>query len=65
MLVLSRKSNQQLIIGGCIRITVLRISGGKVRLGLEAPAEMAIHRPEVAKQSPRPRPHQGETDRPT
>jgi carbon storage regulator len=64
MLVLSRKSNQQLIIGGCIRITVLRIRGGKVRLGLEAPAEMAIHRPEFAKQSLRPGPDQGETDRP-
>jgi carbon storage regulator len=62
MLVVSRKSNQRLIIGGCIRITVLRIQGGKVRLGVEAPAEVSILRQEVIEQSPRPQPHQGETD---
>ena len=47
MLVVSRKSNQRLIIGGCIRITVLRIQGGKVRLGVEAPKEVPVHRNEV------------------
>jgi carbon storage regulator len=63
MLVLSRKSNQRLIIGGCIRITVLRISGGKVRLGLEAPAEVSILRQEAVEHLRRPQPLPDETDR--
>jgi carbon storage regulator len=47
MLVLSRKRDQQVIIGDGIVITVVEIRGDKVRLGIEAPAEVSVHRKEV------------------
>ncbi len=47
MLVLSRKRDQQVIIGDGIVITVVEIRGDKVRLGIEAPAEVPVHRLEV------------------
>jgi carbon storage regulator len=48
MLVLGRKPNEQLIIDGRIVITVVRVAGGQVRLGIEAPAEVLIRRAELA-----------------
>ena len=47
MLVLSRKANERLVIDGRIIITVVRVSGSQVRLGIEAPAEVAIKREEL------------------
>jgi len=47
MLVLSRKRNEQLVIDGEIVITVVDIRGDKVRLGIEAPASISVHREEV------------------
>ncbi|MGD9855434.1 MAG: carbon storage regulator CsrA [Planctomycetaceae bacterium] len=47
MLVLSRKKNESIIIDDQIRITVVEIRGDKVRLGIEAPREVPIHRSEV------------------
>lgn len=47
MLVLSRKVDESLVLSGGIRITVVKIQDGKVRLGIEAPAEVAVHRQEV------------------
>jgi carbon storage regulator len=47
MLVLSRKKNESIIIDDKIVITVIEIRGDKVRLGIEAPREVAIHRSEV------------------
>lgn len=47
MLVLSRKSGQRVLIGGEIAVTVVKISGGGVRIGIEAPAEMPIVREEL------------------
>ena len=52
MLVLSRKENQQLIIGDNIVVRIVRIEGGRVRLGIEAPAEVPIRRDELAARSP-------------
>lgn len=49
MLVLSRKTNERLIIGDNIIITVVRVSGEQVRLGIEAPAEVAIRREELVR----------------
>ena len=52
MLVLSRKENEKIVIGGLggfestIKVTVVR-AGGKVRLGIEAPADITVHRLEV------------------
>lgn len=47
MLVLSRKKNESIIVDDKIVITVVEIRGDKVRLGIEAPREVAIHRSEV------------------
>ena len=47
MLVLSRKPKESLVIDGRIVVTVVEVRGGKVRLAVEAPAEVAIHRSEV------------------
>lgn len=47
MLVLSRHRDEQLIIGDNIVITIVDIRGDKVRLGIEAPASVPIHRQEV------------------
>lgn len=47
MLVLSRKTDEKIIIGGSIIITVVRIAGDKVRIGIEAPSDVAIDRMEV------------------
>jgi carbon storage regulator len=47
MLVLSRKLNERIVIGGEIEVTVLSIRGDKVRLGIKAPKEVPVHRLEV------------------
>lgn len=47
MLVLSRKKNEKIRIGGGITIVVVEIRGDKVRLGVEAPEETPVHREEI------------------
>ncbi len=47
MLVLSRKKNESIVIDDNIVITVVEVRGDKVRLGIEAPREIPIHRSEV------------------
>ncbi len=47
MLVLSRKSGEALRVGDDIRITVVATASGQVRIGIEAPDEIAIYREEV------------------
>ena len=47
MLVLSRKRDEQIVIGNDIVVTVVEIRGDKVRLGIEAPASVSVHRQEV------------------
>jgi carbon storage regulator len=47
MLVLTRKPGQTVVIGESVRVTVIEISPGVVRLGFEAPPEVSIHREEV------------------
>ncbi len=47
MLVLSRKKNESIVINNDIRIVVVEIRGDKVRLGVEAPREVPVHRHEV------------------
>ncbi len=48
MLVLSRKASQQVMIGGDIQITVVRIDRNQVRLGIQAPPGLTILRSELA-----------------
>jgi carbon storage regulator CsrA len=53
MLVLSRKMQEAVVVGGCdgferlLKITVLEIEGGRVRLGFEVDKEVPVHRWEV------------------
>ena len=47
MLVLSRKKDEKIIIGDQISIMVIEIRGDKVRLGIDAPKEITVHRQEV------------------
>lgn len=47
MLVLSRKKDEKIIIGDQIKIMVIEIRGDKVRLGIDAPKEVRVHRQEV------------------
>lgn len=47
MLVLSRKKDESIIIDDVITVTIIEIRGDKVRLGIQAPKEMPVHREEV------------------
>jgi len=47
MLVLSRKRDERIMIGDNIVITVVRVDGDKVRLGIDAPTEIPIRREEL------------------
>lgn len=47
MLILTRKKNEQIMIGNDIVITVTDIRGDKIRLGVEAPKEVPVHRSEI------------------
>lgn len=47
MLVLSRRANESIVIGGEVVVTVLEVRGDQVRLGIDAPRSVTIHREEV------------------
>jgi carbon storage regulator len=47
MLVLSRKKNESIVINNDITVVVVEIRGDKVRLGVEAPKDVPVHRREV------------------
>jgi carbon storage regulator len=48
MLVLSRRMGEQIVISGGIRITVVALKGGRVRLGVSAPPSVVVDREEIA-----------------
>lgn len=50
MLVLSRKNNESIMIGDNIEVVVLEIRDGNVKLGINAPREVSVHRTEVFNQ---------------
>lgn len=51
MLVLSRKLKQEILIGENIKITVLKVKGNSIRLGIEAPRDVHVLRGEIPKKS--------------
>jgi carbon storage regulator len=53
MLVLTRRINEVLLISKTIRITILGINRGQVKIGIEAPKEVEIVREEVLNKPPR------------
>jgi len=50
VLILSRRTNQSIVINDNIVVTVLEISGDQVRLGIKAPREVTVHREEVQRE---------------
>lgn len=56
MLVLTRKRMEQIVIGSEIRITVVKLEGNQVRLGIEAPADVGILRSELVEGKTAPSP---------
>jgi carbon storage regulator len=48
MLVLSRKLNEKIVIDGGIIVTVVKIDGNQIRLGIEAPSHVRVFREEIA-----------------
>ncbi len=47
MLVLSRQSDEAIIIGDNIRVTIVEVRGDKVRIGIDAPRDVTVHRQEI------------------
>ncbi len=47
MLVLTRKEGEGIVIGDDIKITIVELKGGGVRIGIDAPRDMKVHRQEV------------------
>ena len=52
MLVLSRRPNEAILIDGKIKITVIEVRGEQIRLGIEAPKEIAVWREELLLRKP-------------
>lgn len=47
MLVLTRRTGESIVIGDSIVVTVLEVRGGQIRIGIDAPRDLAVHRSEV------------------
>ena len=47
MLILTRRADESLMIGDDIKITVLGIKGNQVRIGIDAPKDVPVHREEI------------------
>jgi carbon storage regulator len=47
MLILTRKANETLTIGDDVTVTILGVKGNQVRIGVNAPKEISVHREEV------------------
>ena len=52
MLVLSRKESQRIQLGDSIVLTIVRVNGDRVRVGIEAPAEVQVRRGELQPHAP-------------
>jgi len=62
MLVLSRQRDESIIIGDTIVVTIVDIRGDKVRLGIQAPSEVPVHRREVFEAIQRENVRTGQSD---
>jgi carbon storage regulator len=47
MLILSRRINETLMVGDDVRVTVLGVNGSQVRIGVQAPRHIPVHRQEI------------------
>ena len=48
MLILTRRINESLVIGDNVTVTILGVKGNQVRIGVDAPRDVAVHREELA-----------------
>lgn len=64
MLVLARKQSERIVINGNIVIEILRVQGGTVRIGINAPPEVSVLREELAAKIAQNDNRRGETMRP-
>ena len=64
MLVLTRKTQQQIQIGNNITITIVRVTGQSVRVGIEAPQEVRVLRGELSSQPPKSQPASADSTAP-
>jgi carbon storage regulator len=56
MLVLSRKERERIRLGDSIVVTIVRVSGDKVRIGIEAPPDVLVLRDELESREATPKP---------
>jgi len=47
MLILTRKTDETIVIGDDIKVTILGVAGKQIRIGIEAPSEVPVHREEI------------------
>ena len=50
MLILSRKVGQSIVINGNVIVKVVRVDGDQIKLGIQAPVEISVHREEIQRQ---------------
>ena len=62
MLILTRRVNESIVIGDDVNVVVLGVQGNQVRLGIAAPANVAVHREEIYERIQRER---GQSSSPT